>query len=36
MVAFLETDEAKTRIMHQPNTTLGISIKQEFLNKLCN
>ena len=36
MVAFLETDEAKTRTMHQRNTTLGISIKQEYINKLCN
>ena len=38
MVAFLETDEAKTRtIMHQRDSTLiGISIKQEFINKLCN
>ena len=36
MVAFLETDEAKTRTMHHRNTTLVISIKQEFINKLCH
>ena len=30
MVAFLETDEAKTRAMHQRNITLGISIKQRI------
>ena len=36
MVAFLETDEANTRTMHQRDSTLGISIKQEFINKLCN
>ena len=34
MVGFLDTDEAKT--MHQRDSTLGISIKQEFINKLCN
>ena len=36
MVAFLETDESKTRTMHQRNTTFGYQHKKDIINKLCN